>query len=153
MGLFSFIVAFSTAMLAPGISDHIPEAEPVPILPPVALVQPASEENREEKPLPNNAPIIKEEACNCYNILKETFSSVPSMGEIVASAGPEVGNVAVFRYPPTEAWPDGIPHVALVRAVLPDGTLHIEEYNYHRCAHSFRIITPTDHRLIGFMNL
>ncbi len=149
MGLFSFIVAVSTAMIAPGLSDYIPEAEPVPILLPVALVQPASEENREEKPLPNDAPIIKEEACNCYNILKERFSSVPSMGELVATARPGNGNVAVFRYPATPDWPDGIPHVALVHAVLPDGSLYIEEYNYHRCAHSFRTISPTDHRLLG----
>jgi len=153
MGLFSsFIVAVSTAMFAPGISNQIPEPDPLPIMP-AALEQPASENEPEGKPLPAITPTVKESACNCYNILKESFSSVPSMNQLLATASPEIGNVALFRYPATPDWPNGIPHVAKVDAVLPDGSIRIEEYNYHRCTHSFRTISPNDHRLIGFTNL
>ena len=147
----SFIVAVSTAMIAPGISSTIQEAEPIPLRPAVILEQPST--TPETKPLPSIAPTVKESACNCYNILKENFERVPAMRDIVATASASIGNVAVFKYPATPDWPTGIPHVALVRNVLPDGSIQIEEYNYHRCTHSFRTISPSDHRLVGFVTL
>lgn len=147
----SFIVAVSTALIAPGISTTISaEAEPIPLRPAAILEQPTPPP--ETKPLPSTAPTVKVSACNCYNILKENFKSVPPMQDIIKSATSS-GNVAVFKYPATPDWPTGIPHVALVRNVLPDGSIQIEEYNYHRCTHSFRTITPDDHRLVGFVTL
>jgi len=75
------------------------------------------------------------------------------MEAILRQATSTVGNVAVMQYPATPDFPNGMPHVALVRAVLPDGSLEIEEYNYKRCTHSTRIIPPDYHRLVGFTTL
>lgn len=130
---------------------HIPEPDPLPE--PAAHVVTPPKPELEGKPLPSEPPRVKPSACNCYNILKENFDSVPSMNQLMATASPVKGNVAVFRYPATPDWPNGIPHVAVVRGELPDGSLQIEEYNYHSCTHSFRAISPTDHRLVGFVSL
>lgn len=132
---------------------HIPEPDPLPE--PAAQVVMPSEPEPEGKPLPSEPPRVTASACNCYNIIKENFDSVPSMNQLLATAQhSHLGaNVAVFRYPATPEWPDGIPHVAILHGELPDGSLQIEEYNYHSCTHSFRTISPTDHRLIGFVSL
>lgn len=132
-------------------------ADPDPLPEPAAQVvtQPIPEPEPEVKPLPSEPPRVSEQACNCYNILKENFDSVPSMNQILATAttSHQNANVAVFRYAATPDWPNGIPHVAIVHGELPDGSLQIEEYNYHSCTHSFRTISPTDPRLVGFHTL
>lgn len=150
------IIATTTALLFPLTSATetytVPEPEP-------SIQQPATTTNQvevpaeEEKLIPE--PLAKQtlSACNCYNILKEKHDSVPSMASLQQQAGPEIGNVAVFMYPPNEDWPTGIPHVASVLSTTTDGTILIEEYNYHQCQHTTREISPTDHRLIGFVNI
>lgn len=148
MILTSFIVAVSTAMFAPGISNNIPEPDLLPIVAAEVINQPLPE----LKPLPSTKP-NRGSACNCYNILKDTFSDVPPMAAILREATSTVGNVAVMQYPATPDFPNGMPHVALVRSVLPDGSLEIEEYNYQRCTHSTRIIPRDYHRLVGFTTL
>jgi len=75
------------------------------------------------------------------------------MNTILETATEATGNVAVFRYPATPDWPNGIPHVAKVTDVTPDGMIQIEEYNYHTCTHSTRAISANDKRLIGFTTL
>jgi hypothetical protein len=75
------------------------------------------------------------------------------MNTLIAMATSTPGNVAVFMYPPTEGWPNGIPHVALVHGRDKAGNYLIEEYNYHRCTHSHRTIPPNYRHLIGFVNL
>jgi hypothetical protein len=151
--LVNVIVATTTAFLVPlMVSDSIPVADPLPYTVAQIVEQP-TEQEEEGKPLPSIAPTVKTTACNCYNILKDNFADVPSMGAVMASASKELGNVALFMYPATEEWPNGIPHVALVKGENPDGTIEIEEYNYHRCTHSTRTITRHDKRLIGFTNL
>lgn len=150
--LVNVIIATTTAFMVPMVvSDSIPVAEPLPYT--VAqIVEEPTEKEEEGKPLPSIAPTVKERACNCYNILKDTFGNAPSMDVVMASASEEIGNVALFKYPATPDWPDGIPHVALVKEVTPEG-IKIEEYNYHRCTHSTRTISRNDKRLIGFTNL
>jgi hypothetical protein len=92
--------------------------------------------------------------CNCYNILKTRFKHVQFMHDIIAGASMEtVGNVAVFMYPPNEDFPHGMPHVALVLDVLPDGSVLIGEYNYSHCKYSERIIDSTTSGLIGYVTL
>lgn len=131
---------------------HIPEPDPLPE-PAAEIVEPPTEPEPEVKPIPNADPVVKDSACNCYNILTDNFDSVPSMNQLQATAGPDVGNVAVFMYAPSANFPNGTPHVALVHEVLPDGTVLIEEYNYRNCTHSFRTIPLTYPRLVGFTNL
>lgn len=145
MPLLSIILALAlghpsvaTAPEAPREEQHIVIQETEPVL---------------TKPIPSTEPIVKTSACNCYNILKENFASVPSMDQILAMATSSIGNVAVFRYASTTEFPDGMPHVAISHGIQPDGSLLIEEYNYHSCAHSSRTISPTDHRLVGFVTL
>lgn len=147
--LVNVIIATTTAFLiSPVVGDQIP-VEPLPL---VSLTITKALPPEEEKPLPNPEPTVKESACNCYNILKETFKDVPSM-ETLLSLATTSGNVAIMKYPATPDFPNGIPHVALVRAVLPDGSYEIEEYNYKRCTHSTRIIPANYHRLVGFTTL
>lgn len=144
--VFALVIPSTTAT-----DIHIPEPDPLPEPATQVVTLPIPEP--EGKPLPSEPPRVKPSACNCYNILKENFGSVPTMNNLLATASPEVGNVAVFRYPATPEWPNGIPHVALVHGELPDGSLQIEEYNYHSCTHSFRTVSPTDQRLVGFVSL
>jgi hypothetical protein len=147
------MVATTTAFLFPMmVSNSIEVADPLPYTAAQIVEQP-TEQEEEGKPLPPLTPVKKTSACNCYNILKENFTDVPSMDAVIASASNELGNVALFMYPATEEWPNGIPHVAMVKGENPDGTIEIEEYNYHRCTHSNRTITRHDKRLIGFTNL
>lgn len=145
MPLLSIILALTlghpfvaTAPEAPRVEQHIVIQETEPVL---------------IKPIPSTEPVVKTSACNCYNILKENFASVPPMDQIQAMATSSIGNVAVFRYASTTEFPDGMPHVAISHGIQPDGMLLIEEYNYHSCAHSSRTISPTDHRLVGFITL
>lgn len=148
------IAAVVFALLIPQTTSSIDSLAVVSIPDPIPqIVEEVTEPEPEVKPLPSADPVVKTSACNCYNILTENFDSVPSMNQLLLNAGPERGNVAVFKYPATPDWPNGIPHVALVHGELPDGTLQIEEYNYHSCTHSFRTISPNDHRLVGFINL
>jgi len=152
--LVNVIVATTTACLVPAVVvDHIPPAEPLSYTVAQVVELPSEPEEEEGKPLPPVTPSVKPRACNCYNILKDTFGEVPLMSEVIAAATEAEGNVAVFKYPATEEWPNGIPHVALVKEKLPDGSLKIEEYNYHSCTHSERIITPHDRHLVGFTTL
>ena len=146
--VLSFIVAFSTPAFAADIEPPIHQpVQEVTILEPAPIAEPS-------KPLPA-APTEKPEACNCYNILRENFDSLLPMDTLQAVAQPYTpeANVAVFLYPATPEWPNGIPHVALVHDQLPDGSIQIEEYNYHSCTHSTRTINPNDHRLVGFVSL
>ena len=105
------------------------------------------------KPIPEPDVTHREEACNCYNLLKKHFSDVPFMQEIQSRAGVAFGNVAVFMYPPTEDFPDGMPHVAMTTGYMEAGTFEIEEYNYHECKQSRRMISFTDPYLMGFTTL
>jgi surface antigen len=92
--------------------------------------------------------------CNCYNILKTQFKAVPFMNQIIAGASMKyVGNVAVFMYPANKDFPNGMPHVALVKDILPDGSVLIGEYHYHGCTYSERIIDSTTRGLIGYVTL
>lgn len=145
MPLLSIILALTlghpsvaTAPEAPRVEQHIVIQETEPVL---------------IKPIPSTEPVVKTSACNCYNILKENFASVPPMDQIQAMATSTMGNVAVFMYPATPEFPNGMPHVAISHGIQPDGSLLIEEYNYHSCAHSSRTISLTDHRLVGFITL
>lgn len=134
-------------LLTPVVGDNIPE--PLPI---VAQTITQALPIEEVKPLPATEPTVKESACNCYNILKDNFASVPAMSTLLAMAT-STGNVAIMLYPATPDFPNGMPHVAIVRAVLPDGSYEIEEYNYKRCTHSTRVIPHNYHRLVGFITL
>lgn len=145
MPLLSIILALAfghpsvaTAPEAPKVEQHIVIQEEEPVV---------------TKPIPNTEPVVKTSACNCYHILTENFASVPPMDQIVAMATSTMGNVAVFMYPATPAFPNGVPHVAISHGIQPDGSILIEEYNYHSCAHSSRTISPTDKRLVGFITL
>lgn len=131
----------------PVVGDNI--IEPLPLVP-LSITKALPIE--EVKPLPATEPVVKESACNCYNILKDNFSSVPAMSALLSMATSS-GNVAIMLYPATPDFPNGMPHVALVRAVLPDGSYEIEEYNYKRCTHGTRIIPADYHRLVGFTTL
>ena len=152
---------FALIIPSPTASDvHIPEPDPLPEPAAEIITQPEPPEIEpdpvpEAKPLPSEPPRVSAKACNCYNILKENFDSVPSMNQLLATAqhSHQNANVAVFKYPATPDWPAGIPHVAIVHGELPDGSLQIEEYNYHSCTHSFRTISPADPRLVGFHTL
>ena len=149
----SFLVAFSTLAFSPGLEvNHIPEAEPLSIQIVQEIVQPVEE----VKPIPSSTPIVKGSACNCYNLLKEHFSSVPSMAELLSAASSTNGNVAVFKYPPSPKYPEypeGIPHVAIIHSTLLDGNMYIEDYNLTECTHSFRIVAPNDKRLVKRISL
>lgn len=149
--LSTLIIAMSTAALPADISNQIDD--PLPIV--AAIEQPAEIEQEDVKSNLSATPIVKDVACNCYNLLRESFDSVPPMDHLLSTAktSHKNPNVAVFKYPMNEDWPDGIPHVALVHEVLPDGSITIEEYNYHSCAHSVRTIPPDYHRLVGFHHL
>ena len=142
------IIATTTAFLfSPVVGDHI--TEPLPL---VSQTITQALPIEEVKPLPATEPTVKESACNCYNILKDNFVSVPAMSMLLAMAT-STGNVAIMLYPATPDFPNGMPHVAIVRAVLPDGSYEIEEYNYKRCTHATRIIPHDYHRLVGFTTL
>lgn len=145
-------MAVSTPAYAADIELPILEPVPMEITIPTELPDPVEVE--ETKPLPA-LPAYKPEACNCYNILRENFSSLLPMATLLSTAQPynEASNVAIFKYPATKNWPNGIPHVAIVHGELPDGSIQIEEYNYHSCTHSFRTISPSDHNLVGFYTL
>lgn len=118
---------------------HEPDPDPLPVMPP--------------KPIPEKDITHAEVACNCYNLLKAKHEVVPPMSELISSASPVPGNVAVFMYPATAAFPNGLPHVASVIATTSTSTVMIEEYNYHECKHSTREISINDQRLIGFVTL
>lgn len=147
--IFSLTVALSTPAFAADIDL------PKPLITPEAVSITLQEPEREVKPQPSDLPKWKESACNCYNLLKETFDHVPPMNQMIATAkhSHPNPNVAVFKYPATSEWPEGIPHVALVRQIHPDGSIDIEEYNYKSCNHSFRTIPPAYPRLLGFVSL
>ena len=132
---FTILAALSTPALAADI-DVAPIPEPVPI---EITVSEPEEENTD--------------ACNCYNLLIEQFESVPTMHQLEQMASSKVGNVAFMRYPATSEWPAGLPHVAMVRDTLPDGSLLIEEYNYDRCQHTYRTIASDYERLVGYVSL
>jgi len=149
--VFSIVVALSTPAFAADIDPPIPEPAPLEIT--VTEPDPVIEED--QKPVDPDPPKVTSSACNCYNLLLEEFGSVPSMAtlESMATATASVGDVAFMRYPATPAWPAGIPHVAIVRSIAPDGSLLIEEYNFQSCTHSHRTISPYYYRLIGFITL
>jgi hypothetical protein len=145
--LLSIVVALSTPAYAADLDIPIPQ--PVAFKIEYKAPEPTPEVSKPLPPEPSQRP----EACNCYRLIKETYGEVPTMDTLIASATNTPGNVAVFMYPPATGWPNGIPHVALVRGKDADGNYLIEEYNYHRCTHSTRTIPPTYRHLIGFVNL
>ena len=147
---------FSIFIPTPTVSDvHIPDPDPLPTMAAQVVPQPIPEPEPEVKPIPSDAPTVSTEACNCYNKLKENFDSVPSMNQLLETAQhPQPNaNVAVMKYPATPEWPGGIPHVALIREHLPDGSLVIEEYNYSRCKQTVRTIAPNYPQLVGTVSL
>ena len=114
---------------------------------------PQPEKKAETKPVAKQANTS--DYCSCYQLLLNTFGRdrVPSMDAIHSLATKnQQGNVAFFTYPPNEQYPKGIPHVGLA-TFLPDGEILIEEFNYHSCRHTTRVITKDDKRLIGFLTL
>lgn len=140
------ILAFVTLPIA---SAHAP-TEPRPE--PQAIELPRTEV-AVTKPLHEQGITHTERACNCYNLLKDHFKNVPKMVDILARAGVPFGNVAVFLYPPTSEFPNGIPHVAMTTGNMGAGTFEIKEYNYHECKESIRTINFSDPNLIGFVTL
>lgn len=145
--LLSIVAALSTPAFAADLDIPIRPPAPIEIkIEAPAPVAPVS------KPLPPE-PTQRPGACNCYNLIKETFGEVPTMSGLIATAGDGPGNVAVMMYPPTKDWPNGIPHVALVHGTDASGDYIIEEYNYHRCTHSTRTIPANYRHLIGFVSL
>lgn len=138
-------------MSTPAIATEIDPPIPEPAVLEVTVELPVPVEV--EKPEQEDLPKVTSTACNCYNILKERFDSVPSMAALESMATSTVGNVVFMKYPPTAAFPNGVPHVALVQEVYPDQSLLIEEYNFQSCTHSHRVIPHNYHRLIGFITL
>ena len=138
--LLALISIPTEAAIAPNETQYIAPTSTTPYLPVT-------------KPIPEPDVTHREVECNCMNLLNKYFSDVPFMKEIQASAGVAFGNVAVFMYPPTEDFPDGMPHVAVTTGYMEAGTFQIEEYNYHECKQSRRMISFTDPRLVGFTTL
>ena len=140
---FSIAVALSTPAFAADIEPPIPTITPEAV---VISIELPEVEVSPAKPLPSDLPKVTEAACNCYNLLKERFDHVPPMSQLLATAqtSHHNANVAVFKFPATAEFPNGMPHVAVIREELPDGSLQIEEYNYQKCNHSTRTITPND---------
>jgi hypothetical protein len=81
--------------------------------------------------------------CNCYRYVAE-YIEIPRMAEILKTATPAFGNVAVFDY-------NGVPHFAIVTG-MGVGTFDIRESNYTRCALTERTISFADPNLVGFYN-
>ena len=142
----SFVLAGTTIQT---LEPHILPEVAIEITLPELVQEPVKEQEIKHVE-PQDARVM----CNCYNIIKTQFEHVPFMHEIIASASMDsIGNVAVFMYPPNEDFPHGMPHVALVLDVLPDGSVKIGEYHYSGCSYTERIIDSTTRGLMGYVTL
>ena len=147
--LVNVIIATATALMVPGVTSDSYQLNPTPLV----VAQIVQQPEVIEKVVPNRATTTSDVACNCYNLLTENFEVVPRMKTIQNTATSSFGSVAVFKYPPNEDWPEGIPHVAVTTGSTTLNSFEIEEYNFKECVHSYRFVSFNDVRLVGFIDL
>lgn len=71
--------------------------------------------------------------------------------DVFANAGPFVGAVAIFWYPPSDKYPHGTKHVAYVSEI--DGSMfYIKQTNKTDCEYSEEWVSFSDPKLLGFFN-
>ena len=89
---------------------------------------------------------------NCYAYVELIVGDLPSMDYIQKNATQAYGNVAVFMYPPTEDFPNGLPHVG-VTGKQGYGEFDMKESHYKGNTVSERKVKFNDPYLVGFINI
>ena len=89
--------------------------------------------------------------CSCVKTLIEAGVKIQlqDADKFVPNAPADVGNVILFTYPPTEQFPDGVPHVALITNITGEGW-EVVEGNFVACEKTSRVVLFNDPFIRGF---
>ena len=92
------------------------------------------------------APTNWSELCSCVLYVKALGHDISgnAVNLKVNTTTPQVGGLALFRYP------DGQGHVAFIEQVLEDG-ITVSETNYNRCQWSRRFVEFNNYALRGYL--
>ena len=89
--------------------------------------------------------------CSCVKTLIEAGVKIQlqDADKFVPNAPADVGNVILFTYPPTEQFPNGVPHVALITKIAGEGW-EVVEGNFVACEKTSRVVLFNDPFIRGF---